>query len=45
MTIEKTLSDPDYIIQILSAFKKEKEDKEKLQVENSQQKEIIVNLK
>ena len=44
MTIEKTLSDPDYIIQILSAFKKEKEDKEKLQVENSQQKEIIVNL-
>ena len=31
MTIEKTLSDPDYIIQILSAFKKEKEDKEKLQ--------------
>lgn len=44
MTIEKTLSDPDYIIQILSAFKKEKEDKEKLQIENSQQKEIIVNL-
>ena len=44
MTIEKTLSDPDYIIQILSAFKKEKEDKEKLQVENSQQKETIVNL-
>ena len=31
MTIEKTLSDPDYIIRILSAFKKEKEDKEKLQ--------------
>ena len=44
MTIEKTLSDPDYIIQILSAFKKEKEDKEKLQIENSQQKETIVNL-
>ena len=44
MTIEKTLSDPDYIIQILSAFKKEKEDKEKLQVENSQQKETIINL-
>lgn len=44
MTIEKTLSDPDYIIQILSAFKKEKEYKEKLQLENSQQKETIVNL-
>lgn len=44
LTIEKTLSDPDYIIQILSAFKKEKEDKEKLQIENSQQKETIVNL-
>ena len=44
-TVEDMLNNPDTMIQTLQALKQEREEKEKLQLENGQQKQIIGELK
>ena len=43
--IEEVLSNPDTIIQLATTLKKEREEKQRLQLENTQQKQIIGELK
>lgn len=44
-TLEKALTSPDFLIQLATQLKNEKEERERLEVENTQQKQIIGELK